>query len=84
MTKLVTVRVVVPCDDGVTTADVQAELTKLLEGQPVTRLEADGAADGIRRMHWSAVAVLRIAERAAPPTPAPTRRKTPVGQGALG
>jgi hypothetical protein len=64
MTKLVSLRVVIPTDDEVSTEEVQSELRRILEPLPVTRVGEDGA-----RMHWSAVDVLRGQDRTAPTTP---------------
>lgn len=62
MTKLVSLRVVVPCDDEVPTEEVQLELRRILEPLPVSRV---GEAPD-KRMHWSAVDVLRGLDRSAP------------------
>ena len=64
MTKLISLRVVVPADDEVTTADVQAALRGILGVLPVSRV--GDAADG-PRMHWAAVDVLRGQDRTEAP-----------------
>jgi hypothetical protein len=69
MTKLVTVRVVIPVDDVVTVEDVVASLHRILEPLPIERV--GGTEDGAR-LHWSAVDVMR-AERQ--PSAVPIKRK---------
>ena len=58
MTKLATVRVVVPVDDDVRVDDLQRLLQGHLEERPVERVSDNGP-----RIHWSAVSVVRGAER---------------------
>ena len=77
--KLVAVRVVVPCDDAVTTDDVKGAVTKQLQPLPVTLLGANGEEQ--KRIHWSAVEVVRVVER--PPTQPRRRAKAPIEQGTL-
>jgi hypothetical protein len=62
MTKLLDVRVRVPVDDSVSVSDLTGHLQRHLEELPVARL---GSEDG-PRVHWSAVDVLRAAERTEP------------------
>jgi hypothetical protein len=62
MTKLLTVRVIVPCDDGVLLDQLKAALTGHLESLPVDRVGDDGG-----RIHWSAADVLRGLESTAAP-----------------
>jgi len=72
MTKLVSLRVVVPTDDEVSTEEVQLALRRILEPLPVSRVgnEEDGP-----RVHWSAVDVLRGQDRTVTPA-SPLRRAT--------
>jgi hypothetical protein len=73
MTKLVTVRVVVPTDDEVTTEQVQLTLRSALEPLGVGRVEHGADREGLPdRIHWSAVDVLRGADR--PHTSQPVRK----------
>jgi hypothetical protein len=77
MTKLVTLRVVLPTDDEVTTEEVQFALRRALETLPVGR--AGDREDG-PRMHWSAVDVLRGGDR---PATVPRKGRKPNSLGAV-
>jgi hypothetical protein len=75
MTKLVTVRVVIPTDDEVTVDAVAAALRRILEPLPVERI--GGPEDG-GRLHWSAVDVMR-AERQQSVVPLKRKAAAAVG-----
>jgi hypothetical protein len=73
MTKLVSVRVVIPVDDEATVEDVVSCLRRILEPMPAERV--GGTEDGAR-LHWSAVDVMR-AERQQ--SVVPLKRKAAAG-----
>lgn len=80
MTKMQSVRVVVPCDDNVTVADLQSRLWEILSPLPVSRVDGADPADGpaCGRIHWSAADVLRgAAEREIAPKRAGPRKAAP-------
>lgn len=76
MTKMLSARVVVPVDDDVTVALLAEKLIEVLTPLPITRL-ADDVVNGVRggRIHWSAVDVLRGAERVDLPPRGPTGKR---------
>jgi len=60
MTKMLQVRVQVPCDDVVTTSMLAEAVQGALEGLPIVRIPIEGSEGG--RVHWSAVSVKRGAD----------------------
>jgi hypothetical protein len=73
MTKLLTVRVVVPCDDKVTADDLSVAIRLALE--PIGMAFANGK-DG-PRIHWAAIDVLRSVQRTPPPRPSRKKAASP-------
>lgn len=88
MTKLVTLRVVVPADDVVPIGAVQTRLRAIVEEAGMERLPRDENAapgDTAGRVHWSAVDVIQGADRpSATRTTRPAKPpKVVAGQGEL-
>jgi hypothetical protein len=73
MIKMQSVRVIVPCDDDVSVAELQQFLIETLQPLPLTRVprEVEGAPPDVTwpggRIHWSAVSVLRGPDRSEAP-----------------
>lgn len=77
MSKMMTVRIVVPCDDGVTVAMLASATQAALEGLPSTRIAIEDSTEPGPRIHWSAVDVKRGSdpEERKPPPPVRGGRK---------
>ncbi len=74
MTKLVSVRLVGPTGDQVTTDDFQQAVRRVLEPLSVGVVEGR---EGDARIHWSALGVTRMVDRAQGATAPPGPRKKP-------
>jgi hypothetical protein len=88
MIKMQSVRVIVPCDDDVSVAELQQFLIETLQPLPLTRVPRE--VEGVPlsdvtwpggRIHWSAVSVVRGLDRSEAPaikrTAAPRRTPPP-------
>lgn len=80
--KLLSVRVVVPCDDAVMVEDLKQRIVEHLQELPVHRVMNPDGQDV--RIHWSAVEALRMAERTAAPVVRARKKRWEVNHGGTG